>query len=75
MSTAARKSAKCNSATIWQVTERLTWSRGWTNVTGFMPRAAVAEAAAHQYLQDHSDVQVTDETDGPSRPLLYRLVQ
>jgi glyoxylase-like metal-dependent hydrolase (beta-lactamase superfamily II) len=39
------------SLTLWQVTERLTWSRGWDQVSGFMRRAALAETAAHvQYL-------------------------
>ncbi len=37
--------------TVWRVTERLTWSRGWAAVQGFMRRVAVAETAAHlQYL-------------------------
>lgn len=34
-------------ATVWQVTRELSWSRGWSSVTGFMRRAAIAEAAAH----------------------------
>jgi len=34
-------------ATIWQVTTQMTWSRGWSAVTGFMRRAALAEAGAH----------------------------
>ncbi|SDP20477.1 Glyoxylase, beta-lactamase superfamily II [Nakamurella panacisegetis] len=33
--------------TSWQVTERLSWSRGWVNVTGFQRRAALAETIAH----------------------------
>jgi glyoxylase-like metal-dependent hydrolase (beta-lactamase superfamily II) len=38
-------------ATVWQVTEQLSWSRGWEAVTGMMRRAAIGEAAAHlQYL-------------------------
>ena len=38
--------------TIWEVTERLTWSRTWDEITGFMRRAALAETAAHvEYLQ------------------------
>jgi glyoxylase-like metal-dependent hydrolase (beta-lactamase superfamily II) len=38
--------------TIWEVTEKLTWSRGWDQITGFMRRAAMAETAAHvEYLE------------------------
>jgi glyoxylase-like metal-dependent hydrolase (beta-lactamase superfamily II) len=40
-------------ATTWQVTKELSWSRGWAAVTGFMRRAALAEAGAHlQHLAD-----------------------
>lgn len=40
-------------ATTWQVTRELTWSRGWAAVTGFMRRAALAEAGAHlRHLAD-----------------------
>jgi glyoxylase-like metal-dependent hydrolase (beta-lactamase superfamily II) len=39
--------------TTWQVTERLTWSRGWENVHGFQRRAALAETLSHLvYLAD-----------------------
>ena len=34
-------------ATIWQVTQELSWARGWAAVTGMMRRAALGEAAAH----------------------------
>jgi glyoxylase-like metal-dependent hydrolase (beta-lactamase superfamily II) len=38
--------------TIWEVTTRLTWSRGWDQITGFMRRAALFETAAHiEYLE------------------------
>jgi glyoxylase-like metal-dependent hydrolase (beta-lactamase superfamily II) len=33
--------------TSWQVTEKLTWSRGWAAVEGFQRRAALAETIAH----------------------------
>ena len=39
--------------TAWQIAQRLTWSRGWAEITGFMRRAALAETAAHvAYLRD-----------------------
>jgi glyoxylase-like metal-dependent hydrolase (beta-lactamase superfamily II) len=42
-----------NGPTIWQIAERLTWSRGWAQVTGLMRRAALGETAAHiAYLQE-----------------------
>ncbi len=38
--------------TIWDVTTRLTWSRGWDQINGFMRRAALFETAAHiEYLE------------------------
>jgi len=39
--------------TAWQIAQRLTWSRGWAQITGFMRRAALAETAAHiAYLEE-----------------------
>ncbi|HTV98942.1 MAG TPA: MBL fold metallo-hydrolase [Streptosporangiaceae bacterium] len=44
--------AAAGQPTIWAVTERLTWSRTWDEITGFMRRAALAETHAHaEYLQ------------------------
>lgn len=34
-------------STAWEVAERISWSGGWSRVTGFMRRAAVAETGAH----------------------------
>jgi glyoxylase-like metal-dependent hydrolase (beta-lactamase superfamily II) len=48
-------------ATAWQVTERLTWSRGWENVKGVMRRGALAETCAHlQYMRKNGDVELVD---------------
>ena len=60
-------------ATAWQVTEELTWSRGWPAVVGFMRRAALAEAGAHlRHLTDLGRVAVTrTEAGGPD---MYALV-
>ncbi len=33
--------------TAWEVTTRLTWSRPWDEIAGFMQRAALGEALAH----------------------------
>jgi glyoxylase-like metal-dependent hydrolase (beta-lactamase superfamily II) len=60
-------------ATVWQVTEELTWSRGWSSVIGFMRRAALAEAGAHlRHLADLGRVGMTAAED--SGPDLYALV-
>jgi len=60
-------------ATAWQVTEELTWSRGWPAVVGFMRRAALAEAGAHlRHLADTGRVAVTAAADG--EPDMYALV-
>jgi len=57
-------------ATAWQVTERLTWSRGWAAVTGMMRRAALAETAAHlDYLVGRQ--QVVDKSSDQSEPARY----
>lgn len=37
-------------ATCWEVTSRLTWSRDWAEVGGYMRRAAVGETLAHLVL-------------------------
>ena len=53
---------------LWSVTERLTWSRGWAEITGFMRRAALAETAAHVgYLRDEGRVRVGTGGEGPVR--------
>ena len=52
--------ARDGPATVWQVTQELSWSRGWSSVTGFMRRAAHAEAGAHlRHLADAGRVAVT----------------
>ena len=55
--------------TAWQVTQELSWSRGWSSVTGFMRRAALAEAAAHlRHLADAGHI-----TQIAAEPELYSL--
>jgi glyoxylase-like metal-dependent hydrolase (beta-lactamase superfamily II) len=54
-------------STVWQVTERLSWSRGWPSVKGFMRRAAIGETAAHlEYLLERAQVSRV-----PGTPLRY----
>ena len=53
-------------ATTWQVTRELTWSRGWSAVTGFMRRAALAEAGAHlKHLVGLGQVTASAPDGGP----------
>jgi hypothetical protein len=48
----SKSPARISAPAIWEVTENLTWSRTWDEITGFMRRAALAETAAHvEYLQ------------------------
>lgn len=48
-------------STAWDVTERLTWSRGWENVRGIMRRSALAETCAHlQYMLKQGSVEVDE---------------
>ena len=39
-------------STCWEVTHRLTWSRPWAEVRGYMRRAAVGETLAHLSLME-----------------------
>jgi glyoxylase-like metal-dependent hydrolase (beta-lactamase superfamily II) len=60
-------------ATVWQIAGELTWSRGWSQVTGFMRRAAVAETLAHlQWLSQAGRVGVRPDPTGtaPDRYLI-----
>jgi glyoxylase-like metal-dependent hydrolase (beta-lactamase superfamily II) len=55
--------------TAWQVTERLSWSRGWDGIHGFQRRAALAETLAHlAYLADLDRVSSAPTV---SRPTVY----
>ncbi|MTD16350.1 MBL fold metallo-hydrolase [Nakamurella sp. YIM 132087] len=55
--------------TAWDLTTRLTWSRGWPAVQGYMRRSALAETLAHlQHLQGTGQVlELTPAGTGASR--------
>ena len=61
--------------TLWQLAERLTWSRPWSEI-GFMVFGALAETAAHvQYLADRGRLDwpgLDERSDqhGPTTPAL-----
>jgi hypothetical protein len=64
--------ARLGPATVWQVTQEMSWSRGWAAVTGFMRRAAIAEAGAHlRHLADAGRMTVT--VPGAGEPERYTL--
>jgi hypothetical protein len=59
-------------ATTWQITKELSWSKGWAAVTGFMRRAALAEAGAHlQHLAESKRIKATSQ--GPGQADIYAI--
>ena len=65
--------AAAGQATIWDVTTKLTWSRGWDQINGFMRRAALFETAAHiQYLEQEG--KLTVRSGSPGEPDLLEVV-
>ena len=55
--------------TAWQVTGRLSWSRGWDGIHGFQRRAALAETLAHlAYLAELGRV---SSSTPANRPTVY----
>jgi glyoxylase-like metal-dependent hydrolase (beta-lactamase superfamily II) len=43
--------------TAWEITVELSWSRGWSQVTGYMRRAALSETVAHlDYLLERGEM-------------------
>jgi glyoxylase-like metal-dependent hydrolase (beta-lactamase superfamily II) len=51
----------------WQVAERVTWSRGWDQLSGFPRQAALGEVIAHlRHLQSRGEVDC-GEADGTAR--------
>jgi glyoxylase-like metal-dependent hydrolase (beta-lactamase superfamily II) len=53
-------------STAWQLAERLSWSRSWGEILGFIRRAAVGETLAHLELLS-SRGQVVSSGGGPQR--------
>jgi glyoxylase-like metal-dependent hydrolase (beta-lactamase superfamily II) len=54
--------AREGSMTMWALTERLTWSRGWDSIRGFQRRAALAETRAHAaYLAEDGRLALHDD--------------
>jgi glyoxylase-like metal-dependent hydrolase (beta-lactamase superfamily II) len=61
---------RLGAATVWQITQELSWSRGWGAVTGMMRRAALAETAAHlEYLSGTGQIDAAQDAPGPVRYL------
>ena len=54
--------------TAWEVAGRMDWSRPWSRITGFMRRAAVAEAMAHlRALERRGGVRSVERSGEPAR--------
>jgi glyoxylase-like metal-dependent hydrolase (beta-lactamase superfamily II) len=58
--------------TAWEVAECMEWSRPWSRISGFMRRAAVAEAMAHLRALERRGVIRCREADG--EPARFELV-
>lgn len=57
--------------TGWDIAERMTWSRPWERIDGFMRRAALAEAVAHlRALEERGTLRAVD-----GEPVRWRLVR
>jgi hypothetical protein len=51
----------------WQVAERVTWSRGWDQLSGFPRQAALGEVIAHlRHLQSRGEAECA-EPDGTAQ--------
>jgi glyoxylase-like metal-dependent hydrolase (beta-lactamase superfamily II) len=66
--------------TAWAVASRMTWSRSWERIDGFMRRAAVGEALAHLYALRERGILTNDDPNGgsaadPEAPIRWRVVE
>lgn len=60
--------AKPAGLSAWQVAERVTWSRGWDQLSGFPRQAALGEVTAHlRYLESGGAAQCVPDADGTGR--------
>jgi hypothetical protein len=60
--------------TAWAVASRMTWSRSWDRIDGFMRRAAVGEALAHLYALRERGILANDDPNGdPEAPTHWRI--
>jgi glyoxylase-like metal-dependent hydrolase (beta-lactamase superfamily II) len=55
--------------TAWEIAERMTWSRPWADIDGWMRRAAVGETVAH-LMAMHKRGAVVEEPGEPSHWVL-----
>jgi glyoxylase-like metal-dependent hydrolase (beta-lactamase superfamily II) len=53
--------------TTWQVAERVTWSRGWDQLSGFPRQAALGEVIAHVRHLQSDGAAACSEPDGTAR--------
>ncbi len=61
--------------TAWAIASRMTWSRSWDRIDGFMRRAAVGEALAHLYaLRERAIVDFADPGPDVAEPVRWRVL-
>jgi glyoxylase-like metal-dependent hydrolase (beta-lactamase superfamily II) len=62
--------------TAWAITARMSWSRSWDRIDGFMRRAAVGEAMAHLYaLRQRGLVGYDDPGPDVEEPIRWYLTE
>ena len=62
--------------TAYAVAERMSWSRSWDRIDGFMRRAAVGEALAHLYALHARGVLRHDEpAEDSDEPVRWQVVE
>ncbi len=55
---------RAGATTAWEIAERMTWSRPWNRIEGFMRRAAVTEIFAHLRTLERRGVLTVTGTEG-----------
>ena len=62
--------------TAYAIAARMSWSRSWDRIDGFMRRAAVGEALAHMYaLRARGILDFEEPPEGSEEPVRWHLVE
>jgi glyoxylase-like metal-dependent hydrolase (beta-lactamase superfamily II) len=62
--------------TAYGVAARMSWSRSWDRIDGFMRRAAVGEALAHMYaLRERGILRYDEPPEGSNQPVRWQVVE
>ena len=69
-------SIRAGENTAYAIAARMSWSRSWDRIDGFMRRAAVGEAMAHMYaLRERGILQYDEPPAGSDEPVRWQLVE